>query len=54
MVLGAPYMISSGAHEVFENGDGWTLITKPGTFTAQYEHTMVITKGKPLIMTLPA
>jgi methionyl aminopeptidase len=46
--------ISSGAHEVFENGDGWTLITKPGTFTAQYEHTMVITKGKPLIMTLPA
>lgn len=46
--------ISSGAHEVFENGDGWTLITKPGTFTAQYEHTMVITKGKPLILTLPA
>ncbi len=46
--------ISSGAHEVFENGDGWTLITKPGTYTAQYEHTMVITRGKPLIMTLPA
>jgi methionyl aminopeptidase len=46
--------ISSGAHEVFENGDGWTLITNPGIFTAQYEHTIVITKGKPLIMTLPA
>jgi methionyl aminopeptidase len=45
--------ISSGAREVFENGDGWTLITQPGIFTAQYEHTMVITKGKPLIMTLP-
>jgi methionyl aminopeptidase len=46
--------ISSGAHQVFENGDGWTLVTNPGIFTAQYEHTLVITKGKPLIMTLPS
>lgn len=45
--------ISSGAREVFENGDGWTLITNPGVYTAQYEHTIVITKDKPLIMTLP-
>jgi methionyl aminopeptidase len=45
--------ISSGAREVFENGDGWTLVTNPGVFTAQYEHTLVITKGSPLIMTLP-
>lgn len=46
--------ISSGAREVFENGDGWTLVTNPGIFTAQYEHTIVITDGLPLIMTLPA
>lgn len=45
--------ISSGAREVFDNGDGWTLVTSPGVFTAQYEHTLVITKGAPLIMTLP-
>lgn len=45
--------ISSGATEVFEKGDGWTLVTNPGIFTAQYEHTIVITQGKPLIMTLP-
>lgn len=45
--------ISSGAREVFDKGDGWTLTTPSGVFTAQYEHTMVITKGKPLIMTLP-
>lgn len=44
--------ISSGAKEVFETGDGWTLATPRGIFTAQYEHTLVITKGKPLIMTL--
>ncbi len=46
--------ISSGAREVFDKGDGWTLVTKSGTFTAQFEHTLVITKGMPLIMTLPA
>lgn len=46
--------ISSGAHEVLDSGDGWTLVTNPGVFTAQYEHTLIITKGKPLIMTLPA
>lgn len=46
--------ISSGAHEVDENGDGWTLVTKKGIFTAQYEHTIVITDGAPLIMTLVA
>lgn len=44
--------VSSGAREVFDKGDGWTLMTDPGVFTAQYEHTMVITKGEPLIMTL--
>lgn len=46
--------VSSGARQVFGNGDGWTLVTNPGIFTAQYEHTLVITKGRPLIMTLPA
>lgn len=46
--------ISSGGREVVENGDGWTLVTKPGIFTAQYEHTIVITDDMPLIMTLPA
>jgi methionyl aminopeptidase len=46
--------LSTGATEVFDAGDGWTLSTDKGFFTAQYEHTLVITKGKPLIMTLPA
>lgn len=46
--------LSTGAREVFETGDGWTLATSKRYLTAQYEHTMVITKGKPLILTLPA
>jgi methionyl aminopeptidase len=44
--------LSTGARQVFETGDGWTLATSKKHLTAQYEHTMVITKGRPLIMTL--
>lgn len=46
--------LSTGATEVFDAGDSWTLATDKRFLTAQYEHTLVITKGKPLIMTLPA
>jgi methionyl aminopeptidase len=46
--------LSTGAREVFDTGDGWTLATSRKYLTAQYEHTMVITKSLPLIMTLPA
>lgn len=44
--------LSTGATEVHDAGDGWTLLTDKKFLTAQYEHTMVITKGQPLIMTL--
>ncbi len=46
--------LSTGARKVFETGDGWTLATAKKFLTAQYEHTLVITKGMPLIMTLPS
>ena len=31
--------------------DGWTLLTEEGNFSAQYEYTMVITRGQPLVLT---
>jgi methionyl aminopeptidase len=45
--------LSNGAHEVIEQDDGWTLSTPSPFLAAQYEHTIVITEGTPLIMTLP-
>ena len=54
LVITIEPFLSTGAREVFETGDGWTLATSKRFLTAQYEHTMVITKGRPLIMTLPA
>lgn len=34
-----------------ESDDGWTLLNKPGRRSAQFEHTMVITEGAPLVLT---
>jgi methionyl aminopeptidase len=45
--------LSNGAREVIEQEDGWTLSTPKPFFAAQYEHTIVITKGAPMIMTIP-
>ena len=33
------------------SADGWTLIGAPGNLSAQYEHTMIITRGEPIVVT---
>jgi methionyl aminopeptidase len=52
MVITIEPFLSTGADEVMESSDGWTLYTDKKHLSAQYEHTMVITKGAPLIMTV--
>jgi methionyl aminopeptidase len=32
-------------------GDGWTMVGDKGGFMAQHEHTIVVTDGKPLVLT---
>jgi methionyl aminopeptidase len=34
-----------------EGRDGWTLNCAPGNLSAQFEHTMIITRGKPMVLT---
>jgi len=51
MVIAVEPFISTLEEEVFEKGDGWTYITEK-SFVAQYEHTMIITKDGPMIITL--
>ncbi|MEK7129918.1 MAG: type I methionyl aminopeptidase [Patescibacteria group bacterium] len=36
---------------VYANGDGWTLATRDGSLSAEFEHTVVITAADPLILT---
>jgi methionyl aminopeptidase len=32
-------------------GDGWTIATADGALSAHHEHTVVITRGRPLVIT---
>ena len=51
MVITIEPFLSTKARQVAEMDDGWTLVGGRGNLSAQYEHTMVITKGKPIILT---
>ncbi len=43
--------LSTKTKWVEEAKDGWTLFTKPGSVSAQYEHSMIITHDRPIILT---
>ena len=37
-------MINLGHHDIDHLDDGWTVITKDGSLSAQFEHTVVVTE----------
>jgi methionyl aminopeptidase len=45
--------LSTNVSRVHELDDGWTLAGRPSSLFAQYEHTLVVRQGEPLILTLP-
>jgi methionyl aminopeptidase len=51
LVIALEPIISAGAQYTRKGADGWTLSSADGSLTAHYEHTMVITKGQPLLLT---
>ncbi len=51
LVLAVEPFLSVSAHHVVEDADGWTLRTVDGSLVAQFEHTMVVTHGGPLVLT---
>ncbi len=51
MALAIEPMINLGTHEVKTLHDGWTVVTKDRKPSAHFEHTIVITDGKPEILT---
>lgn len=53
MVITIEPFLSTGAQLAEDGSDGWTLLTHPRFLTAQFEHTMVITDGAPIVLTLP-
>jgi methionyl aminopeptidase len=51
LVITIEPFLSTRATYVEEAGDGWTLRTPDGSLPAQFEHTMVITKDQPILLT---
>ena len=51
MALAIEPMINLGTHEVKTLHDGWTVVTKDKKPSAHFEHTIVVTDGKPEILT---
>lgn len=51
MVITIEPFLSTRTTMVEQASDGWTLYGPAGTRSAQYEHTMVITRGSPIIVT---
>lgn len=50
-VLTIEPFITTGANHIYTAPDGWTLRTTDGSLSAQFEHTLVITRGKPVVIT---
>jgi methionyl aminopeptidase len=51
MVLSIEPFISERSEHIIESGDGWTFITDDNSLVAQIEHTIIVTKDKPIILT---
>lgn len=53
MVFTIEPMINAGKPETKLLSDAWTICTKDGSLSAQFEHTLAITDGAAEILTLP-
>lgn len=52
LVIAVEPFLSTKSRFVTEEADGWTLSTQKGNLSAQFEHTLVVTKGKPILLTV--
>ncbi len=52
MTIAVEPMINVGTREVKVLDDEWTVVTADGSLSAHYEHTIAITDGEPILLTL--
>lgn len=45
-------MINAGSRRVFTRNDGWTVVTKDGKLSAQFEHTVAVVPGGVEVLTM--
>ena len=54
MIFTIEPMINAGKREIREMGDGWTIVTKDRSLSAQWEHTVLVTDTGYEVLTLSA
>jgi len=54
MTLAIEPMVNVGRPHVKTLSDGWTAVTKDGSLSAHFEHTVAVTKNGPLVLTRAA
>jgi len=52
MTIAIEPMLNIGARNVFTKADDWTVVTRDGSLSAHFEHTIAITDRGPEILTL--
>lgn len=51
LVITIEPFLNTGKGRIITAPDGWTLKTSDGSLTAQYEHTVIVTKDQPILVT---
>jgi methionyl aminopeptidase len=51
LVITIEPLVTLGRDALYETGDGWTVRTLDGAPVAHAEHTIVVTRGRPLVLT---
>jgi methionyl aminopeptidase len=54
LVITVEPIIAMGRGEAYEGADGWTIRTSDGSLAAHHEHTLVVRRGGPLLLTATA
>lgn len=52
MVLAIEPMVNAGGSELIVLENGWTAVTKDGSLSAHFEHTVAITENGPVILSM--
>jgi methionyl aminopeptidase len=53
MTIALEPMVLIGTHETRVLPDQWTVVSADGSLTAHFEHTVAVTEGEPLLLTVP-
>jgi methionyl aminopeptidase len=53
MVIAVEPFLSTKSSLVTQGSDGWTLVGARDNLSAQYEHTIIVTRGSPIVVTSP-